>query len=252
MEPSVQYTQTSDGISIAFWTLGEGRPFILMPGSPISPSLRAWRTDNGRAWLERLAATRMVVRYDNRGFGLSQKNVPDLSVDAHLSDLDAIITALATGPVDLCGYLDSGPIAIKYAARTPERVSHVVLWCASVRGGDSFFSPEAQNAMRLLLEADWELYTEALAAALRRGVGGDFDTHQFAVELRESMSPEMARAFASREPYDVRDVLSQVCTPTLLLHRRGIPAPPLDEVQRMAAAIPGARLVVLDGDSLWP
>jgi len=193
----------------------------------------------------------MVVRYDNRGFGLSQKNVPDLSVDAHLNDLDAIITALASGPVDLCGYLDSGPIAIAHAARNPERVSHVVLWCTSSRGG-LLFEPETQKAMRLLLEADWELYTEAFVAGLRRGVGGDFDTHQFAAELRESMSPEMARAFASREPYAVRDVLSQVCTPTLLLHRRGIPAPPLDDVQRTAAAIPGARLVVLDGDSIWP
>jgi len=119
MEPSVQYAQTPDGASIAFWTLGEGRPFILMPGSPISSSLRAWRTGDGRAWLERLAATRMIVRYDNRGIGLSQQNVPDLSVDAHLSDLDAIITALATGSVDLCGYLDSGPVAIAYRSTHP-------------------------------------------------------------------------------------------------------------------------------------
>jgi class 3 adenylate cyclase len=193
----------------------------------------------------------MVVRYDNRGFGLSQKNVPDLSVDAHLSDLDAIITALASGPVDLCGYLASGHVAIEYAARTPERVSHLVLWCTSSQLLYPF-SPETQKAMDLLLEADWDLYTEAFVAALRRGVGGDFDTHQFAAELRESMSPEMARAFASREPHDVHDVLSKVCTPTLLLHRRGIPAPPLDEVQRTAAAIPDARLVVLDGDSMWP
>jgi len=106
--------------------------------------------------------------------------------------------------------------------------------------------------MVLLLEADWELYSEAFVAALRRDLAGDFDTHQFAAELRESMSPEMARAFASREPYDVRDVLSQVCTPTLLLHRRGISYPPLDAVQRTAAAIPGARLVLLNGDSAWP
>jgi class 3 adenylate cyclase/pimeloyl-ACP methyl ester carboxylesterase len=250
MEPAIQYAQTSDGINIAYWTLGDGQPFILMPSTPTSSSLRAWRSPEGRAWMERLAANRKLIRYDSRGFGNSQHDVTDFSLDARVRDLAAVIDRVAQGPADLFGYLGSGPIAIAYAARFPQRVSHLILWCTSMRG-EQFISEATRTALSALREADWELYTEAMAAAVLREVRG-IDTRAYAASLREVMTKETEAAFAQAPPIDVEDVLPLVAVPTLVLHRRAVSWPPVDDAQNLAAHIPSARLLVLDGDSPVP
>src|SRR5712691_3735438 len=71
MEPRIQYTKTMDGVNIAYWTLGVGTPFMLMPSSMLSPSMRHWATERGRRWFTRPAENRMLIRYDNRGCGYS-------------------------------------------------------------------------------------------------------------------------------------------------------------------------------------
>ena len=73
MEPRIQYAKTSDGVSIAYWTLGEGAPFVHLPSVPFSPALRLWHTSGGRRWCESLAEKRRFVRYDDRGFGHSDR-----------------------------------------------------------------------------------------------------------------------------------------------------------------------------------
>src|SRR3990170_7151585 len=95
MEPPIQYAQTADGVSIAFWTFGEGRPFIQMPSSAFSPTIRAWQFPEGRRWYEGLARGRKLIRYDNRGFGHSEHNVTDFSLEARLRDLEAVADRLA-------------------------------------------------------------------------------------------------------------------------------------------------------------
>ena len=70
MEPRIQYARTTDGVNIGYWTLGTGTPFILMPSSMLSPSIRHWATDRGRRWFSRVAENRMLIRYDNRGCGI--------------------------------------------------------------------------------------------------------------------------------------------------------------------------------------
>ena len=85
MEPRIQYAQAKDGVSIAFWTLGEGEPFIYMPAQ-FSHIQLEWQHIEYRRWFERLAEKRMVVRYDGRGTGLSERDVTDYSLDARLLD----------------------------------------------------------------------------------------------------------------------------------------------------------------------
>jgi class 3 adenylate cyclase len=251
MEPQIQYAQASDGVSIAFWTIGEGTPFVLMPAAPTSPSLRAWGTPEGRAWFERLAAHHQLIRYDHRGFGHSQQNASDFSLDARVRDLTAVLDRLGLERVVLFGYLDSGPVAIAYATRFPERVSHLILWCTSAKGVQ-VLPPATSEALAALRDADWELYTEAMAAAVMRMTGTIDNTQRYAESFRETMTPETARAFAQAPPTDVSDLLAQVTTPTLVLHRRGVQNPPIGEAQTLAAGILNARLVVLAGDAAVP
>jgi class 3 adenylate cyclase len=248
MEPRIQYAKTADGVSIAFWTLGQGVPLVQMPTFPWSHIQLEWQNPGWGRWYERLAERRKLVRYDGRGSGLSDRNAADYSVDAYMLDLQAVVERLGAQRFVLFGNVTSGPVAIAYAARHPEAVSQLVLWCP--------WAPrEARSqALRALREAgDWELFTEALAHA---GLGWSAaeEAHRWAALMRECTTPETARAiFNAIVEFDVATVLSQVRSPTLILQRRQVAAVPGVEVAKgLASGIPDARLVLLEGASLFP
>src|SRR3972149_7037605 len=94
MEPRIQYAKTKDGVSIAFWTLGEGMPLVQMQMPPWSHIQAEWQWPGFRAYYERLMGDRRLVRYDSRGSGLSDRDVTDYSLAAHLLDLEAVVARL--------------------------------------------------------------------------------------------------------------------------------------------------------------
>jgi class 3 adenylate cyclase len=250
MEPRVQYGQTKDGVSIAFWTLGEGPPLVQMPSAPISPALRAWLTPEGRHWYERLATGHTLIRYDNRGCGDSQPDAIDYSMEANLLDLQAVIDKLSLDQFVLFGYLGSVPQAIAYVVQNPDRVSRLILWCGSSHGFG--FSSERSDAMDALRDTDWEFFTETVALSWF-GWSAAEQARQYAATLRQTATPEALRATreATRE-VDVSGLLSQVAVPTLVVHRRDLRMPPLKDSRELAAHIPNARLIVLEGDAGIP
>src|SRR3972149_1375102 len=133
MEPRIQYAKASDGVSIAYWTLGEGMPFVQMPVVGFSHVQLEWQIPEWRLWYERLAKKRRLIRYDSRGFGLSERKVTDFDLDAHVLDLEAVVDRLGLESFALLATQHSGPPAITYAVRHPERGSHLVLRCTSGR-----------------------------------------------------------------------------------------------------------------------
>jgi class 3 adenylate cyclase len=211
-----------------------------------------WQVPEIRHWYERLAAKRMLVRYDGRGTGLSELDVRDWSVDARLLDLEAIVDRLRLERFALFAYLHSGPLAITYAARHPERVSHLVLWCAYARGTDFSQSPQVQGT-RAILDKDWHTFTETAAHALAMGWEGGELAHRLAVLYRESLTQDAMQAFVpAGNAIDLTDVLSQVKVPTLVLHRRQLQALSVDVARGLAARIPDARLALLEGTAILP
>ena len=94
VEPRIHYSKTSDGVSIAYWTLGVGTPFLLLPSSMITPSMRHWATERGRRWFTRLAENRMLIRYDSRGCRHSSGDHVDYSLATRLCDLEGVIDRL--------------------------------------------------------------------------------------------------------------------------------------------------------------
>jgi class 3 adenylate cyclase len=214
-----------------------------------------WQNPGWRGWYERLAENRKVVRYDGRGSGLSDRNVADYSVDAHLLDLQAVVQRLRVQTLVLVGPSTGAPVAIAYAARNPEAVSQLVLWCAWTWEGRT---QSRTQAFRALLHGDWELYTEAVAHASLGWSEGE-EAHRHAAFLRECAKAEAARAiFRALAEFDVTAVLSQVRSPTLILQRRQVPAVGVGgvevvEVARgLASGIPDARLALLEGASIFP
>ncbi|HEU4758812.1 MAG TPA: adenylate/guanylate cyclase domain-containing protein [Dehalococcoidia bacterium] len=251
MEPRIQYAKTSDGVNIAFWSLGEGRPLVIMPPSVSASHLELeWQWPEWRRWYERLAQRRKLVRYDGRGGGLSDRDAVDLSLDARLLDLEAVVDRLGLERFALLGAVNSGPTAVAYAARHPQRVSHLILWCTLARFLDL---PPAVQALAELVDKDWVLYTEALAHHALGWSEADM-ARRFAAFVRECATPQTVQVVAEalRET-DVTDLLPRVSSPTLVLHRRQIPFPLVDSARGLASGIPNARLVLLEGTNamLW-
>ena len=169
---------------------------MIMPVMPGTHLTLDWQLPHRGEWYGRLAESFTVVRYDGRGAGLSQREVQDLSIDAHVADLRVIVDKLALDQLALLSRHISAPVAIRFAVENPERVSRLVLWNAVYRFAD-FTSTRRQQALNLLLEHDFELFTETVAYA---GQGWP-ETHrarQFAEYMRASISQAMYRRLSAR------------------------------------------------------
>jgi pimeloyl-ACP methyl ester carboxylesterase/DNA-binding CsgD family transcriptional regulator len=249
MEPRIRYSLTADGVSIAFWTLGKGAPLVYMAGGPWG-HVELWDVPECRRWYERLAQERMLVRYDVRGTGWSERDVSDHSLDALVADTEAVVDRLGLERFAMFGAFDAGPVAIAYAARHPERVSRLILWCSWARSSE-IRSPRIR-AWLGLIDQDWELMTDTCAHLALGWPAGEVGRHA-AQRLRESVTPEAARvALEAMGKFDVTALLPRLKVPTLVLHRNDIPWLPVDIARALASRIPDARLMVLEGEATAP
>ncbi len=250
MEPRIQYARTSDGVSIAFWTLGEGMPLVHMP-LLFSHIQLEWQLPECRRWYERLAQKRKLVRYDYRGFGLSERDIAEFPLDAQVLDLEAVVDRLGLERFALLGLWHSGPVAIAYAARHPQRVSNLLLWCTYARASEWSQSPQIQS-VRTLMDKDWAFYTEAVAHTLLGWSAGE-PARRYAGLIRESVTQQTLQAVVipGLNEFDVAPFLPQVRSPTLVLHRRQFGLD-VDVARRLASRIPDARLALLEGTSGAP
>ncbi len=246
MEPRIQYAQTKDGVSIAFWTMGDGMPLVHMPVLPFSHIQLEWQMPEIRRWYQGLARKRKHVRYDGRGSGLSDRDVGDYSLDALVLDLEALVDHLGLETFALFAPVLSGPVGIAYAVRHPERVSHLILINSFARASDVLGTPQAQ-ALLALMDKDWELYTETMAHAGLGWSAGE-PARQYAALIRESVTQEAVQAFlAAADQFDVTVLLPQVKAPTLVVRRRQLAIPELSVARGLASHIPNASLVVVEG-----
>lgn len=210
-----------------------------------------WRNPEVRTWLEALTGFTRLIRYDPRGTGLSERNITgSVGIEAQVRDLQAVLNRLNLGKVALLGAYHSGPAAITFAARHPETVSALILWCTYARGADYYQSERVQSILALI--DDWELYTETGAHAFVGWSSGEI-AHEFAEIMRSSVTPEMAkRYFEAMRQVDCCPLLPLVKVPTLVMQPERFPLADLSVARGLAASIPNARFLVVDGDSLAP
>jgi class 3 adenylate cyclase len=248
MEPRIQYAKTKDGVNIAYCVMGEGIPLVHVP-FPFSHIQLEWQSAEYRIWYERLSEKREFVRYDARGSGLSDRDVADFSLDAQVDDLEAIVDRLGLERFALLGPFLFGPVAIAYAARHPERVSRLLLWCSWARATDAYQSPQAQSIVALR-DKDWTTYTESVAHILLGWSAGE-PAREVAALMRESVTQGTAQAILrAASQFDVTALLPKLKAPTLVLHRRQLAFPEVHIAKGLASRIPDARLALLEGASL--
>ena len=249
MDAPIRYARTADGVGIALWTLGTGEPLVYMAGSPWC-HIELLQLPACVRWYERLAEDRMLVRYDVRGTGFSDREVFDHSLEAQILDLEAVIEFLGLQRFTLFAAANAGPVAIAYAAANPDRVSSLILWCSWSKGSE--VSSPRLDAWRGLLDHDWQLMTDTCAhIALGWSEG---EVGRLAAEnLRESVTPEVMRAaLDSVKDIDVTAMLPQVQAPTLVFSRPGISWIPAQAARNLASRIPNARLSIVEGESTAP
>ncbi len=247
MEPQIQYVQTSDGISIAYFDVGSGAPLVALPHIPFSDIRSEFRLYN---FGPRLASEHRLIQYDLRGAGLSQRGVMDFSLAALQFDLDAVINRLDVDRVSLYAETNACTVALAYAAAHPERLDRLILWGGFARASDFWGLPRLK-AVQSLLEQDWELYTETLAQVIFGFAGGE-PAQRYAAYMRDCVNQDEAAAHvAAGLTWDVTDLLRNISTPTLLLQPSDAPMAPMAWGRELASSIPGAQLKVLKTSVFW-
>jgi pimeloyl-ACP methyl ester carboxylesterase/DNA-binding CsgD family transcriptional regulator len=245
----IRFCTAPDGARLAFAVHGHGPPLVRV-ATWLTHLELDWGSPIWRHWLDRLGESHTVVRYDERGCGLSAPGVEQLSVETWVGDLERVIDTVGLERFALLGVSQGAAIAVAYAARHPDRVSDLVLYGGYARG------------RRLRGQGDEE---EALIAAIRAGLASDepafrhlfsmlFLPHGTAEQmawydelLRTTTTADMAgRLFRARGAVDVLDAARRVKVRALVMHAREDRVVPVDEGRLLASLIPGARLVVLD------
>ena len=245
--PHISYARSADGVSLAFTVAGNGPALVFVPWVPFSNLRMEWQNPMLHRVFEQLSRRLTVIHYDGRGTGHSQRDVADLSLDAMISDLEAVVDRVGAAQVSLLGQYNSCPHAIAYAARHPRRVSRVVLFGGSARGWNAMSDKQTQ-ALLSLIEQDWDLFADA-AAHQWLGWSAAEAGRATAEQIRGAVTPRVARAMMQvASAVDVTGQLADVAAPTLVVHRRGMPQIPLDVPRALALGLPRGQLVVLDGE----
>jgi pimeloyl-ACP methyl ester carboxylesterase/DNA-binding CsgD family transcriptional regulator len=249
----IRYVQASDGARLAWAESGEG-PVVVKAANWLTHLEYEWESPVWKHWLQFFSGQFRFVRYDERGCGMSESKVGDMSVDQWVSDLESVIEAARPeGPVTLLGISQGAAACIGYALRHPDRVARMILYGGYARGAYRRGTPEFQVAYRAMIDLTrvaWgsdnptfrQLFTSRFIP------GGNAEQLQWFNDLcRKTTTGEVAaQLLESRGATDVEALLDKLRTPTLVLHARDDAVIPVSEGRLLAGAIPGAEFVELD------
>jgi DNA-binding CsgD family transcriptional regulator/pimeloyl-ACP methyl ester carboxylesterase len=244
--PRISYARSADGVSLAFTVAGDGPAVVFVPWVPFSNLLTEWQNPLLNRVFGQMAQRLTLVHYDGRGTGHSQRDVADLSLEAMVSDLETVLDRAGLAEASLVGQYNSCPHAIAYAARHPERVKRMVLFCGSARGWDAMSARQTQ-ALLSLIEQDWDLFADTAAHQWMGWSAGQIG-RAMADGIRGAVTPQIARAtMQAASAADVTELLPGVAARTLVLHPRDMTQIPVDVARSLAMGLPRGRLVVLEG-----
>ncbi len=252
---SIRFCRSADGVQIAYAVSGSG-PVLVRPAHWMSHLQHDWESPVWHDFLAELSRHFTLLRYDPRGCGLSDRDVEHYSIEAWVRDLEAVVDSAGIDRFSILGVSQGGPIGIAYAVAHPGRVARMAIYGAYARGR------RHRHGTREAEEVD------ALIQLIRVGWGRDTPVYRqlFAMLFMPSATPERLREFAELQrlstsgenaarivealaTIDVQPLCPRVRCPTLVMHSRGDTNVAFEEGRRLAALIPGARLLPLETDN---
>jgi pimeloyl-ACP methyl ester carboxylesterase len=251
LRQEIRFCTASDGVRIASSTVGDGPPFV-KAANWMNHLEYEWDSPVWKHWIDEISRHHTFVRYDERGCGLSDWQVPDLSFEAWVRDLETVVDGLAVDRFDLLGISQGGAVAAAYTARHPGRVRRLILFGAFARGwqlrGDER-QLEAWKALTKLIRLGWGRDNPSFRQIFTTRFMPDAGAEQmewFNELQRISSSPESAaRLLGEAARIDVQGLLADVHVPTLVFHSEADDVVPFNEGRLLAADIGGARFVPL-------
>jgi pimeloyl-ACP methyl ester carboxylesterase/DNA-binding CsgD family transcriptional regulator len=237
---------------VAYEIRGDGPPLVA-PAWWVSHLELDWQSEHYRRFWEGLTDGHTFVRYDHLGVGMSDRELEesDLTLDAEVETLRALVDELDLERVSLIGGSSGGCAAIAFAAAYPERVERLVLY-GSYPDGAAITPPDVAEAILAAVRAHWGLGARILSD-LFLGDAEPAELERFARFQRGAASAEAAAALLGLVyRLDVRDQLAKVRAPTLVVHRRNDRAVPYRLGRQVAAGIPGAAFLPLPGTAHFP
>ncbi|MFW6097922.1 MAG: alpha/beta fold hydrolase, partial [Chloroflexota bacterium] len=267
MKQQIRFCRSQDGTRIAYATSGSGPPLVYVANWLTHLKLD-WNSPLWSHWFRELCKGHTLIRFDARGNGLSDRVVKNLSLDYWAQDLAAVADDVGLERFPILGFCQGGATALTYAARHSERVSRLVLYNSYVHGafteeGASQEKREAQ-ALAELIKVGWGRDADAfrqLFANLMIPQGSMEQARWLAKLQKSTVSAQLAvRLWRAFHAIDVRRVVSEVQAPVLVLHVQGDTLVDFEQGRRLAALIPDARFVPLEGknhilledDEAWP
>ncbi len=247
MEPQIRFCTSADGTRIAYAVYGDEQamPLLLVNSWLITLGLSSGE-DNFQSHAEGLAQGRRVITIDRRGVGASTRDVDDLSLDAQVSDLAAVVNHLSLQQFDLAGWVDGAAVSVAYAAQYPERLVRLVLNAVYPRGEDGW-NPKVVRSLLELINTNWSLARRTMTDILYSNAPADLRQAQ-ANALRNAVSPAIAAKYVEfMSGFDIRPFLPNVQAPTLVFHPHGFSAAIIAASREVATQIPDARFAVTGG-----
>ncbi|MFL5731792.1 MAG: alpha/beta fold hydrolase, partial [Chloroflexia bacterium] len=248
----IHFCVTPDGVRIAYATSGKGPPLV-KTAQWLTHLEYDWDSPVWRHWLAELSSGNTLVRYDQRGCGLSDRNVASFSHEAQLGDLEAVVDRLGLDRFPLLGLSGGGAVAVRYALRHPDRVTHLILYGTYARGRlrrPGAVAQEEALMLRNIMKVGWGQNNHAFRQVYTTLFLPDGTPEQvswFNELQRVSTSPENAvRLSEASWDNDLSEDAVQISVPTLVLHARQDAIVPFEEGRLLAALIPGARFVPLE------
>jgi pimeloyl-ACP methyl ester carboxylesterase len=263
----IRFCTARDGTRLAYATIGAGPPLV-KAANWLTHLDYDWETPVWRHWLSELSRRFRLVRYDERGCGLSDRDVPRIAFEDWIEDLETVVDAAGLERFPLLGISQGGPVAIAYAVRHPERVSHLVLLGSYAQGrrarATTREETELANARVDLVRLGWgqpdPTYRQTFVARFLPDATQD-EWRAFDELQRRSTSTENAWRFVDTfADIDVTGIARDVTAPTLICCSRREPDNNFEQSRILSALIPNSQLVPLDSanhllpehDPAWP
>ncbi len=249
-DPEIRFLTDQTGARVAYAVHGTG-PVLMCPAWWVSHVEQDWSLDVFRAFFEQLGQHFRVVRYDRPGTGLSDRKVPARTLPDEVDLLGRVLDAVGVDSCSLLAISCAGPVALSFAANHPQRVDKICFYGSYVVGRD-IGTDDVKDAIRALVKAHWGLGSRALSDIFVPDGGADI---QAMFVAQQQASADAARAhdlLSLTYEMDASDAAKSVTADCMLLHRRGDRAIPFECGRQLAAALPSARLVTLEGRAHLP